>query len=152
MSYDLKPKNQSAGDFRLGALSFPVLLEACGYLFSCINKGPHWYCVFGVDERMGNEYPRLTTNDGFPVTEEEAKIMARIARNFVAIQRSLPDENLTEDARSKSSFKQEDVMDAMMRGIFGGEVNWPVKIREDWVDKFEKFADWAEQSGGFEIW
>lgn len=27
------------------------------------------------------------------------------------------------------------------------EKKWPQKIREDWVNKFEEFADWAEKSG-----
>jgi hypothetical protein len=29
---------------------------------------------------------------------------------------------------------------------------WPVKIRTDFTDRFEAFADWAEKSGGFQIW
>jgi len=86
MSYDLTPVNEEAGPFRFGAFSFPVLLEACGYLFACIHNGAKWYCAFGADPRMpeGDEYPRLLSNDGFAVTAEEARIMARVARNFVA--------------------------------------------------------------------
>jgi hypothetical protein len=49
MGYDLSPKNAKAGDFHFGAFSFPVLLEACNYLFSAIHHGgrfavpaPHW--------------------------------------------------------------------------------------------------------------
>jgi hypothetical protein len=126
MGYDLKPKNEKEETFRFGAFSFPVLLEACGYLFSCVQVGAKWCYAPGVDPRMGDTYPRLMTNDGFPVTAEEAKIMARMARNFMAIQRSLPDNQ--------------------------AEHEKPMKIRKDFVDKFERFAEWADRSDGFEIW
>lgn len=84
MGYDLSPKNEAAGDFHFGAFSFPVLLEACGYLFSSISRGGQWYCAFGNDPRMGDTYPMILSNDGFPVTEEEAKIMARDRAQFRA--------------------------------------------------------------------
>lgn len=152
MSYDLIPK-KNIGDFTFGAFSFPVLLEACNYLFPVIHDGGRWFCAFGIDPRMpkGDDYPRLLSNDGFPVTAEEAKIMARIARNFVAIQRLIPGENTPDDARGKSVFKKEDVEAIMMRGMFGGKEVWPVKVRVDFTDKIEAFADWAEKSGGFKI-
>lgn len=154
MGYDLTPNNSEIEDFHFGAFSFRVLLEACGYLFPCIQNAGRWYCAFGVDERMpeGSTYPRLISNDGFQVTAEEARIMARVARNFVAIQRTLPDENKTEDARSKAEFNREDVEKALIRGMYGGQENWPVKIRSDLTDKFEQFAEWAEKSEGFAIW
>ena len=153
MGYDLEASNKKAGWFHFGAFSFPVLLEACGYLWPCIQNGGQWYCAFGVDKRMpdGDTYPTLISNDGFRVTAEEAHIMARIARNFVVIQRSLPDSDKTADARSKSSFNKEDVMQLLGRTMFGGEKQWPVKIRDDFVGRFEQFADWAEGSRGFKI-
>lgn len=153
MGYDLSPKNEDLDCMSIGAFSFPILLEACGYLWPCIQNGGQWYCVFGTDPRMpeGDQYPRLMSNDGFEVTEEEAKIMARMARNFVAVQRSLPDTSTPDDARGKSEFKREDVLGALQRGMFGGKEHWPVKIRSDFTDKFEKFAEWAEKSGGFSI-
>ncbi len=128
MGYGLSPNNNELDSFHFGAFSFPVLLEACGYLFPCIHDGGSWYCAFGTDERMptGDTYPRLLSNDGFKVTAEEARIMARVARNFVAIQRTLPD--------------------------YGGKENWPIKMRTDFTDKFEQFAEWAEKSEGFAVW
>ena len=136
MGYNLAPNNADAGVFHLGAFAFPVLLETVGCLWPCISSGPRWYAVFGVDPRMpiGDKEPRLHTNDGFPVTDEEAKIMARCARNFVAIQRSLP---VTPPG---TEFP-----------LFPGSEPWPRKIRGDWVDTFEKFAAWAEISAGFSI-
>jgi hypothetical protein len=153
MGYDLQANNSEAGYFHFGAFSFSILLEACGYLWPCIQNGQEWYCVFGIDERMpeGDSYPSLISNDGFPVSDEEAQIMARIARNFVAIQRSLPDENKSEDVRSKQTFERGDVMDALMRGMFGGSEEWPVKVRDGFTEKFAAFAEWADRSGGFAI-
>jgi len=153
MGYDLRPKNAEAGDFHFGAFSFPVLLEACGYLFPAIHSGGRWYCTFGTDPRMGDHYPLILTNDGFRVTAEEARIMARIARNFVAIQRTLPDENAGGGVESQASFKREDVVALMQRAMHpSAPPKWPTKIRTDFTDNFEKFAEWAEKSSGFEIW
>lgn len=128
MGYDLEPSNKKADWFHFGALSWPVLLEACGYLWPAIQNGGQWYCVFGVDKRMpkGHTYPEIITNDGFRVTAEEGRIMARVARNFVAIQRSLPE-------------------------VRGPGDEWPVAIRDDFVDKFDAFATWAEKARGFRI-
>ncbi len=152
MGYDLKPSNDKVESFHFGAFSFPILLEACGYLFSSIHDGGRWYCVFGLDERMGKTYPGILANDGFEVTAEEARIMARVARNFVAVQRTLPDENGTKDMRSQKSFNKENLQELMINAMHGNRNEpWPVKIRTDFTDKFEKFAEWAEQSGGFQI-
>lgn len=153
MGYDLLAKNKEVDSFHFDAFSFPMLLEACGYLFPCIHNGGQWYCAFGTDERMpaGDSYPRLLSNDGFRVTAEEARIMARIARNFAAIQATLPDRNAAEDARSKAEFNRDDLSAALLRGMFGTKENWPVKIRVDFTQTFIEFADWADKSGGFAI-
>lgn len=159
MGYDLKAKNDKLDSFHFGAFSFPVLLEACGYLWPSIHNGGKWYCAFGVDPRMpeGDSYPRLLSNDGFLVTAEEARIMARVARNFVAIQRTLPDPSPDElkgaGYRQKTEFKREDVEALLARGLAGGTAEpWPMKIRADFTDQFERFATWADQSKGFTIW
>lgn len=137
MGYDLQANNSDLKDFHFGAFSWPVLLEAFNYLFPSLCKDGQFYVVLGVDPRMpeGDQGARLSTNDGFLVTEEEAKIMARLTRNYVVVQRSLDDTHKT-DTSGPMPFKEP----------------WPCKIRDDWVDKFEKFADWAEKSGGFAIY
>lgn len=140
MGYDFSPRHEDAGRFHMGAFLWPHLLEQCGAYFICIQQpyGAKWFFISGVDERMpeGDKYPRLISNDGFPVTEEEAKVLARIARNYATIQRNLEDQPEDDNSFLKPVALQ----------------NWPRKIREDWVDQLEKFADWAEKSGGFEIW
>jgi hypothetical protein len=134
MGYDFRPKKKDAGDFYLGAFSWPVLVEQFGCMFPFMQK-IKWYCVFGIDERMPatDTYPRIISNDGFKVRNDEAKMMAQMARNYVAIQRSLPEQ-------PEIPFNTPDELKP-----------WPRKIRTDFVDQFEKFADWAEKSGGFSI-
>lgn len=153
MGYDLKPKNADIEWFPFGAFSWPVLVEACGYLFPAISKGAKWYCVSGADPRMpeGDDYPSILSNDGMEITAEEARIMARMARNYVAVQRSLPEENRDPGLRGKAEFNKEDVEAAVLRGMHEYEWPWPSKIRDDFTDRLEEFADWAEQPEGFEI-
>jgi hypothetical protein len=155
MGYDLHPTNADAGGFHFGAFSFPILLEHCGLLWPVQMQAGRWFCAFGVDPRMpqGDNYPRLISMDGFPVTEEEARIMARVARNLVAVQRLLPETNKVGDMRDKATFTRPDVEEALKRAMRHDlpADPWPAKIRGDFVDQFEAFAAWAERSGGFEI-
>lgn len=150
MAYDLEPNNKELKRFRLGSL--PHLLEQCGAYFTCISRGARWYTVF--DERMSTHhhdtdgdgerelvidqhYPAIICTCGFDVTEEEAKVMARIARNYAAIQRTL--EEPSEEERN-----QPITTPAYLQPF-------PQWIRRDWVQQYEDFAEWAEQSQGFKI-
>lgn len=133
MGYDLKASNKAVGWFHFGAFSWLTFTENLGYLFPVIQKSAQWYCVWGADERMpvGDTYPRLIGNDGMRITADEARTMARMARNYVAVQRSLTPETQGTDCL--------------------GNPKWPQKTREDFVDKIEAFAEWAEKSRGFTI-
>ena len=124
MGYDMRPRNKELGDFHFDIFSWPELLSQCCFIWPFFHNGFKWYYVDGVDERFKfeDQYPLIITNDGFYVTADEAHIMARMTRNFVVIQRSIKDED-----------------------------EWPKSIREDFVDRYEKFADWAEKSRGFWI-
>lgn len=126
MGYSFHPNNKDLETFEMGAFSWPVLTEAFGSMFPFWHKGPKWYFVKDVDPRFNADYPAIVANSGFAVTEEEARWMARMARNFVIVQKSLE---------------------------LGGEI-WPdnMRVRDDFLDKYEQFADWAEKSGGFSIW
>lgn len=138
MSYDFMPKND-VEEFRMGAFSWPILLEVFGYLFPFQSKGGRWVYNWEIDNRFKEEhnYPIIISNDGFEVTEEEARMMARMTRNYCAIQRKLDDSHFNEDVPVTAP---------------EWERKWPQKIREDWIEKFKEFADWAETSGGFKIY
>ena len=134
MGYDLSPKNKDLDSFHFGAFSWPHLLEQCGYLFTVVQNGGRWYCAFGTDKRMGDTYPMLISNDGFKVTAFEAKVMARVARNYALVQGTL------------------EAPPEQKEPCWLGNNDWPQKIRDDWPKRFEEFADWADKSGGFRIW
>lgn len=133
MGYDLLPNNQESEGFHFGAFSWLVLLEAFGYLFPEVHKWGRYHYVQGLDERHNSG--TLGSNDGFLVTDEEAKIMARMAKNFTAIQQSLPRQDEEVDIFAPAALQP-----------------WPRKIRSDFTKLFEKFAEWALQSEGFAIW
>lgn len=158
MGYDLTavaPVDGADAQFHFGSFSWGPLLEACGYLWPLAQKGGQWYCVFGVDQRLGTDYPLLLSNDGFTVTAEEAKIMARCARNFVAVQRSLPvpDPESRPVVDRPEGIDREGLVKLLHRTVSGGSDDpWPRKLRDDFIDKYEHFADWADKSGGFEVW
>jgi hypothetical protein len=139
MAYDFTPRKSEAGDFRLGAFVWTTLVEmAFGYLFPCQMKGAKYIYGWETDKRFKKEhnYPILISNSYMRVTSTEAKLMARMTRNFVSINRTLDDSHYNEGV----AFDAPD-----------WERKWPQKLREDWLDEFEKFADWAEKSGGFKI-
>jgi hypothetical protein len=152
MGYDLTPRDESAGPFRFGAYTWPIVLEACGYLWPMAYRTPRWYCAFDADPRFqGLDYPPPLGNWGFEVTTIEALIIARVARNFVAVQRSLPEANRSRGALCRELATAEDLTRFV---AMGGDVPpgpWPVKIRDDLTDHIEAFAAWAEASGGFRI-
>lgn len=122
MGYDLVANN-NIDQYEFGAFSWPLVLEACGYLFPAVQLAQGGWEMAGnageLDVRFADvTYPLILTNDGFKVTDEEARIMARCARNYVAIKRSYPEDE---------------------------------RMRSDFLDRIEAFADWAEKSGGFAI-
>ena len=127
-----------------------------------------------MNDLAGRGYPPDLSNDGFAVTEEEANIMARFCRNWVRVQRSLPEESRTkslftgekgstgiklEDLEvkiAKYGLRKEDIQNMVARGNpptelitlimhSEGEEPWPAKVRDDFVEKIENFAGWAEQ-------
>jgi len=118
MGYDLtalNPKDPEQTDFHLGAFSYPVILEITSGLFPALHHQGQYYMPGGIeDERFKDaKYPPELANDGFVVTDEEAKIMARFCRNWVRVQRSLPEENRStsffEGEKGREGVKREDM-------------------------------------------
>lgn len=83
------------------------------------------------------------SNDGYKVSSWEAKMMARVARGYVSVQRFVNEEweQLSEEtvkeyeqANERHSFKV-----------------YRAKMHEDHLIWLEKFAEFAEKSKGFKI-
>lgn len=156
MPYTLRPRSPALKPFVFGAFSWPVLLEACGYLWPLVHNGARWFCAFDADPRLTGTSPDGTTpypkmlESGFHVTKDEAVIMARMARNFVIIQRLLPEENRATGFRGKETFRRDDVFQTLMDAMGGTTPGpWPAKVRDDFTTRIEEFAEWAPRSSGF---
>lgn len=153
MGHDLYANNKSLEPLHMGS-AWIHLLEQCGTYFPFVSQGARWYMPY--DQRMtthfhepegdangerapviDKHYPAIICNCGFEITEEEAKVLARIARNYAAIQRTLkepPEEELNVPITTPNYLKP-----------------FPKYIRRDWVELYEQFAEWAEQSNGFKV-
>lgn len=128
--YNLIPNNPQSQPFKISAFHWPLILDQCGTYFIAVGHKARFFYVTGIDERMGEsiEGPAIIMNSGFPITEEEAKVLARIARNYVAIQQSI------------TTFEQKQA-----------EAPWMDLLKPQLIDTIEAFAEWSETSGGFEV-
>lgn len=127
MTYDLRPNNTEIQSFKMSGFHWPLILEQCGTYFAAVFHKARFFYVSGIDDRMGDseDGPAILLNDGFSVTEEEAKVLARITRNYIAIQRDL-DPN-----------QPDPIMPALKINL---------------LNLLEEFAEWSEQSQGFKVY
>lgn len=136
MGMDLSPRNKSAGKFHWCAFGWSwMLAEGVGLPvghFPGLSPGEFIY----LDRPDGRS---LGYNDGARVSAKEAKEMAKVSRWIVAKQRAMQQQF---DRRS------EEEREAMREDRFK---LFTLPVRSDWVDHLEKFADWAEKSGGFRV-
>jgi hypothetical protein len=155
MGYDLTAVNKDLDGFHFGAFSWPVLLEACGYLFPYVSQGArYWYHGPDGDPYVTEKNPHgsqcLGSNDGLKVTAADAKLMARCARNFAGINH--PDSWKSAIANGTvPPVEQWEVTEDKNRSWESTDPRpWPG--RDDFIDKIRDFAEWAEKSRGFWIW
>lgn len=138
MGYDLTAKNKDVADIRIGAFSWPIILQetGAGYILGYgASKCPAQY----VYHPRGNASP--ASNDGFRVTSSEAKMMAKIVRGFISVKKYVNNE-----------WDEMDEMDRKRDEWTNDRLNIYVKYTGDnFMDICEKFADFAEKSGGFRI-
>jgi hypothetical protein len=140
MGYDLNPKNKQLNSLYIGVFSWPMFLQETGMGY-VLSYGTGFKPGSYVYSNNNNGSP--VSNDGYKVTSLEAKMMAKVARGYVFVQRYVNEEweQLSEEmvkdceqTNNRHSFK-------MYRG----------KMDEDHLIFLEKFADWAEKSKGFTI-
>lgn len=135
MGIRLHARNPELDPFPIGAACWGYILEHAGLLWPLMFNEARWFAVSGADPRLPREdgvtfYPDILGDSGCPfrITADEARHLARVARNMVEIQRLLPD----------GGYRQA-----------GWPEPWPRKVRDDWPPIWEAFADWASQSHGF---
>jgi hypothetical protein len=152
MGFDLKPNNEEAGSFHMGAFSFPWMLGAGVGLV--IGYGKLEGASFVYDPRevthknedTGETHTFATSpncNDGYPVTAEEAMAMAHAAHGLVNVERYVRrmwDERPAEERARIEAMRFDDPRRPRM------------PVREDFIEKVEQFSEWVAKSGGFEIY
>lgn len=143
MSIWLHPRNKALPKFSIGTACWGYILDHAGLLWPVAFNGARWFVVSGVDRRFevgkdGSLYPDILGDSGhtFRVYADEARVLARVARNLTVIQSVLPADQTT----------------GVGTGDFlkpAHEQVWPRKIRDDWPPIWTEFAEWADQSRGF---
>lgn len=139
MGYDLSPLAPDAEEgFHFGAFSWPWMLDAGVGLV--IGTGPALQPA-SFTYQPDPEGLCVRYNDRALVTEEQAKLMAVAARGLVSVERF--------KRREFDKLPASEQAECMKFGAPKHYLNLPA--RDDFVDKVERFADWAEKSGGFEV-
>lgn len=139
MAYDLIPVNKKVKELSIGAFAWPIYLQetGMGYVLGygqAMMPGTYVY-------NNGNKGSPVS-NDGYKVSSLEAKMMAKIARGFITVQRYVNKEWEAIPEEQVESLK------ASQTG-FGPTYRHP--WHEDRLKLIEQFADFAEQSKGFKI-
>jgi hypothetical protein len=137
MGFDLKAKRDDVDGFHMGAFSWSWMIDAGVGLPLCCGRGvePASYVYKGDPENPGSPH----SNDGFRVTEEQAKAMAQLARWIADYQDTLYEVWMREPEEHRTRVENDH------SGLYR------LPVRRDFVEKVRRFADWAETSGGFEI-
>jgi len=141
MSYDLKPVNKKEKTFSIGAFSWPIMLQqtGMGYVLGYgAGRAPASYVY------QSNNKGSPVSNDGYKVSGTDAKIMAKILRGYISVQRFVNKEWEAVPEEEKKMQK-----DAKIIG--SGTPLYRGEVHEDVLVRYEKFAEFAEKSKGFSI-
>lgn len=144
MSYDLKPRNKKIEEVRFGAFIWSIMLQetGMGYVLGYgANITPASY-VYNTG-RKGSP----VSNDGYRVSSDEAKAMAKVARGYISVKRFINKQYEEASDEQKNNWKS---------ALYYGEKRlvkklYEQEVSEDLLLKIEKFADFAENSNGFAI-
>ena len=136
MGMDLYPRNKDADEFHWGAFGWSwMLAEGVGLPVGHFpGLAPGEFIYNGRPDGKSLGY-----NDGARVSAKEAKEMAKMARWIAAKQRAM-----TQSFEARSAEEQA----AMREDRFK---LYTLPVRQYWVEQLDKFADWAEKSGGFGV-
>lgn len=139
MGFDLKPRNKELEWLTIGAFSWPWMLDAGLGLVLGTGKAikPAEYSY--IPDKKGAS-PQ--SNDGYYVTSKQAKIMSVVAKGLVQVERF--------KSKQWNDLTAETQQD--MREMNDKYKIYNLPVREDFIDKVEKFAEWSKKSGGFWIW
>lgn len=139
MGYTLKAKNKKVKSIDYGAFIWPIMLQdtGMGYVLGYgAGRSPASYVY--QNGNIGSP----SSNDGYRVTATEAKMMAKVARGYISVKRFINKEwaELPEERRKVD-----------MEAKYDGRPLYNLETAEHFLTRLEKFADFAEKSGGFQI-
>jgi hypothetical protein len=142
MSVDLAPQNENIPSYHSGSFSWGWMAERG--VFLSVGCGP---LLAGAHYMIGHlrDGAEMGSNDGFPVSADEARAMAHAAYGLWLIEqyklsqwRALSKEE--QDRRMALPYSQQ-----------RNEDSW-TPIREDFIDRALEFAWFAHASGGFKVY
>lgn len=136
MGFDFTPRNKKAGNYSIGAFSWPLMLDEGLGLVLGTGKGfkPAEFIYIKRPDGLCVQY-----NDGARVSARECKDLAKVARWIAAIQ----------GARIKQWATVPPEEQQRMRDDTSRIYRLP--WNPDAVKKFRDFADWCDKAGGFRI-
>lgn len=136
MGMDLYPRNKDAGDFHWGAFGWSwMLAEGVGLPVGHFpGLAPGEFIYNGRPDGKSLGY-----NDGARVTAKEAKQMAMMARWIAAKQRAMQQQFESRPEKEQAAMREDRFK------------LYTLPVRQDWVEKLDRFADWAEKSAGFRV-
>ena len=136
MGYDLQARNKNIEDHTVGAFTWSIMLQesGAGYIIG-YGKGviPGTY-VYHSENQNGTP----NSNDGYKITAKEAKMISYVVYGYVAVCRF--------NNKTWEGFTEEEKIERKERTMYVQPVD------EGWLKKVEKFAEFADKSGGFRIY
>lgn len=141
MGYDFKPVNKAAGDYHLGAFSWPMMLDSGLGLVLGTGPGfsPGQFIYIKRPDGLCVQY-----NDGAKVSAKESKELAKVARWIARFENARIMQWQTVPIEERNRMEARNKTEGITH-IY--KLPWS----PDCVQKFLDFAEWSEKSGGFKI-
>lgn len=139
MSYDLYPRKKEVDPVRYGVFMWPfILLEiGVGLVIGAGNSIRPASYRYIADKRGASPM----SNDGYYVSQKNAKLMAAVARGWSVVERGKRSEW---EALSEEDQKRMEEWNKEFK-------TYDLPAHSETIEKVEKFAEFAIKSGGFRI-
>lgn len=142
MSYDLIPKDKKCKEISIGAFSWPIILEETGMGYVIGYGGGRTFGTHVYKPEENGASP--VSNDGYHISNFEAKAMAAVGRGYVSVSRFINKE-WAAIPEGQDKEHQKTVMCGPERKLY------KTAMHEDRLKLIEKFCEFAEKCKGFQI-
>lgn len=134
MGYDLYARNKELEPYHFGAFSWSWMLQQGIGLILGTGPAMEPASYSWIGDKKGRD---PNTSDGFFVTAAQARAMSMAATGLAKTKRFL---NTQWEKLTPEEYKNYEKVDIFKK-----------PVREDFIEKVEKFAEWAKKSKGFAI-